>query len=73
MTAPWKWQDENPKSPARKSGFEDDTEPMIKPCISMQHDPPGHMVIPAGKVYRHVCPSCGYEVVIRTPFIHLGV
>ncbi len=49
---------------AKKSGFEDD--PIGKPCPHPSHNPPTHMVIPHGKLYRHICPECGYECVIRS-------
>ncbi len=54
-------------SDKKESGFEDDQRQT--PCVSSQHNPPSHMVIPPGKVYRHVCPSCGREVILRPPFI----
>jgi len=34
-------------------------------CPDPRHDPPGHMVIPQGKGYRHVCPACGRVQEIR--------
>lgn len=50
----------------RQSGFEDEPKDVwTKPCLDPAHKPPSHMVIPAGKIYRHVCPSCGAEVVLR--------
>ena len=42
-----------------KSGFENDPRFILKPCMHPVHNPPGHIVIPAGKILRHVCPSCG--------------
>lgn len=51
------------KKKKKKSGFEDDPTPF--PCLDPEHEPPSHMVIPQGKVYRHVCPSCGRELIIR--------
>lgn len=55
----------------KKSGFEDD--PAVKnPCRDRQHEPPQHIVIPQGKIYRHICPSCGRETVIRPPQVTLG-
>ncbi len=50
----------------RKSGFEDDTQ-SVWPCRHPEHDPPGHIVIPQGKIYRHICPGCGSEAVLRPP------
>lgn len=40
----------------KESGFEDD--PIQLPCTHSEHDLPRHLVIPQGKVYRHVCPKC---------------
>lgn len=28
-------------------------------CIDPQHNPPSHLFVPLGYVYKHVCPSCG--------------
>lgn len=39
------------------------------PCINFEHNPPTHLYIPPGQTYRHVCPGCGQETVIRAPFI----
>jgi hypothetical protein len=49
----------------KKSGFEDDPS-MVTPCYHPDHNPPMHLVIPAGKRYRHVCPGCGKEIVITS-------
>jgi len=49
----------------RESGFEDDRSSWMKMCKDPEHNPPTHLVIPRGKIYRHVCPSCGREVVVR--------
>jgi len=41
--------------------------PKDKSCKDREHNPPSHMVIPQGKGYRHVCPSCGeVQIVIPT-------
>lgn len=59
----------------RQSGFEDLTEDeQHKTCTHIEHDPPGHLVIPAGKKYRHVCPSCGREVILypSATYCHSG-
>lgn len=45
-----------------KSGFFD--LPEDKTCRDKQHNPPGHMVIPKGKGYRHICPACGHVTLI---------
>lgn len=56
----------------RKSGLEDEPkDAWPKPCLDPQHQPPGHMVIPAGKIYRHVCPACGVEVILRRTITYL--
>lgn len=51
----------------KQSGFEpvDNEWDVTKPCTHPEHQPPGYMVIPAGKQYRHVCPGCGHEIVIH--------
>lgn len=48
----------------KHSGFEDIPE-YPKPCRHPEHNPPGHLVIPPSKQYRHVCPACGHTVVLR--------
>ena len=51
----------------KESGFEDDPYYVVKePCRDPSHEPPTHLVIPAGKRYRHVCPSCGRVVYVRS-------
>jgi len=57
------------KKDDRKSGFED--IPIQERCLNPRHQPPSHMVIPAGKQYRHVCPGCGFQVVLRPPTIFM--
>lgn len=51
----------------KRSGFEDDPTPI--PCLYEEHNPPMHLYVPPGKQYRHVCPSCGYTIVIRPGMI----
>lgn len=51
----------------KQSGFEPIPEPIKPICRDSEHFPPSHMVIPQGQQYRHVCRSCGAEVVIRPP------
>lgn len=46
----------------RQSGFEDDPDY----CPHRQHNPPSYMVVPPGKIYRHVCPRCGRESILRS-------
>lgn len=53
----------------RESGFFDLPELPVykhvqKPCFDLSHEPPTHLHIPAGQGYRHVCPSCGYSVIL---------
>ena len=31
----------------------------VKVCSSPFHYPPSYIVIPEGKIYKHVCPDCG--------------
>lgn len=54
-------------NPKRQSGFED--IPAVERCLDSSHEPPTHLHIPQGKRYRHVCPSCGYTVVLQPPQI----
>jgi hypothetical protein len=51
----------------KRGGFED--IPLPERCRHPQHEPPMHMVIPPGKQYRHICPGCGREVLLRPPHI----
>lgn len=57
------------KDRERKSGFEDDPAP--RRCMHREHEPPRHMVIPQGKIYRHICPGCASETVLRPPQIFM--
>ena len=50
---------------ALRGGFEDDPQ-TFKMCTNPSHNPPTHLYIPYGKVYRHICPGCGYEIVLRS-------
>lgn len=50
-----------------KSGFqdiEDDYIDRYKECTHPGHNPPSLLHIPQGKVYVHVCPSCGQSVTL---------
>lgn len=50
----------------KRGGFEDD--PLyVRPCNSMSHNAPNFIHIPQGKIYRHICPSCGAEQILRPP------
>lgn len=48
--------------PKPKGGFED--VPVQHLCRDAEHSPPTMIVIPAGKRYRHVCPTCGAQAFI---------
>lgn len=52
------------------SGFHDDPA-YHRPCRDPSHNPPTHLFIPQGKIYIHICPSCGHRVVMRTPAVYL--
>lgn len=56
-------------SETKRSGFEDQI-PDNGYCKDLAHQPPMFLHIPAGKNYRHVCPSCGYERLIRGHALH---
>lgn len=43
----------------------------VRECRSPEHDPPGHLVIPQGQQYRHVCPHCGEVRIIRNSIIFM--
>lgn len=47
-----------------KGGF----EPMDvkQTCNDPSHSPPGLLHIPYGQQYRHICPACGAEKVIKS-------
>ncbi len=45
-----------------KSGFE--PLPKEQVCNHPGHNVPMHICVPANQQYRHVCPACGYDVLI---------
>jgi hypothetical protein len=47
----------------QQSGFEDD--PHWKFCTDPAHEPPTALYVPPGKLYRHVCPGCGAQALLR--------
>ncbi len=49
----------------KRSGFEPLESYPNKMCQDPSHNPPMHLHIPNNQQYRHVCPSCGYETVLR--------
>lgn len=55
------------KALQQRGGFEDDEPNVI--CRHPEHNPPMGLYIPEGKRYRHICPGCGFEVVMRSSCI----
>lgn len=53
---------EDRANPGEVSHYEDVTA--NEPCVGLNHNPPSHIYVPAGKVYVHVCPTCGFKVKI---------
>lgn len=47
-------------------------EPIATVCLDLMHEPPKFLYIPPGKQYRHICPSCGFESVIRGNQVRWG-
>ena len=50
----------------RRSGFVDDPIIARRNCVDPEHAPPMMIHVPYGKMYRHVCPSCGNTSYIRS-------
>lgn len=48
-----------------KSGFEPAPVRMT-PCVHPSHNPPMQLYIPPGQQYRHICPQCGYTIVLQS-------
>lgn len=46
----------------KESGFETIDE---HACHHPEHFGPTHLYIPAGQQYRHVCPGCGQNTILR--------
>ena len=59
------WVDNEPQ----KSGWEDEAVENI--CRSQDHNPPTHLYIPPGKIYRHVCSGCGKVTRLRSTWSSL--
>lgn len=38
-------------------------------CIHPEHNPPSHLYIPQGYIYKHTCPSCGCTVYLQPDVI----
>lgn len=36
-------------------------------CNHREHNPPMHLYIAPGSSYTHICPGCGYWVVLTNP------
>lgn len=53
----------------KRSGFIDDVDGLKKSCTDIDHNPPMFIHIPCGKIYRHICPSCKKETLIKRPNI----
>lgn len=53
------------RSEDKQSGFFDITQDVT--CKDRSHNFPTHISIPAGKGYRHVCPSCGNVIIVTNP------
>lgn len=41
------------------------TWPKNLPCTNPSHNPPSHLVIPAGETREHICPGCGQKTIIK--------
>jgi hypothetical protein len=65
MNIPQQWRSND----VSVSGFEPDPEPEC--CRHPEHNPPTHLCIPSGQRYRHVCPSCGAQAILRSASIYL--
>ncbi len=58
----------------RKGGMEPIPDnAWAKPCNHPEHKAPTMICIPAGKQYRHVCPACGAEVILRGSNVTMSV
>jgi len=40
-----------------------------KPCLDPAHNPPAHIALEPGAIYKYICPSCGSKSVISSPII----
>ena len=64
------------KSKDNESGFEDypafPWQESRTQCPDSRHDPPGMMVVPDGKRYKHTCPTCGKVSYIYPSEARLG-
>ena len=63
---------EKAPKPVRESRLEDDPDVQqirrAHPfCRHPGHKPPAFISIPFAKRYRHICPKCGFELLIRNP------
>lgn len=44
--------------------FKPQTPEQRRACLSREHNPPSHIVLPPG-THTWVCPSCGQETTVR--------
>lgn len=40
----------------------------IPHCKDPNHGPPSMIVVPSGHIYRHKCPACGAEAIIKSQY-----
>lgn len=45
-----------------------DFEPIKMPCQHPEHNPPGNIVLPAGR-HTWECPACGQRTVVSSPVV----
>jgi hypothetical protein len=45
-------------------------EPAKTPCLSPEHNPPSHIVLPAG-THTYTCPACGETITFSVPMIYM--
>ena len=55
----------------KESGFEPLDEGVT--CTHFEHNPPMHLYVPPDQQYRHVCPGCGKQTVIRGSNVKFGI
>jgi hypothetical protein len=49
----------------KKRGGLEPIPDQLRQCSDPEHRPPTHISIPNGMQYRHICPTCGLEQVLR--------
>lgn len=55
----------NDLSPEKALGGFEPLPELYAACGHPEHSPPMHLWIPPGQQYRHVCPRCHCEFVLR--------